>query len=168
MKKASVNLTAAQISDIPELTQLEQTVFAPADGIITKQQFRYHIQKGKNLLLVAKQIDSPHKIIGYILVLIYTKSARIYSLAVNPEHQGQRVGRAMLQASLTQILAKEISNVHLEFRKENTSAQKLYSSLGFTITGTRRNYYGKQQDAVLMTWKQKIARAEKRTKRYSH
>jgi ribosomal-protein-alanine acetyltransferase len=157
MNKSFFILSEAQISDIPELTQLEQMVFTPADGIITKKQFRYHIRKGKNLLLVAKLKNTPHTIIGYILVLIYTKSARIYSLAVTPEHQGQKVGRALLQASITQVLAKEITNIHLEFRKENTGAQKLYRSIGFTITGMRRNYYGKQQDAVLMTWKQNIA-----------
>jgi ribosomal-protein-alanine N-acetyltransferase len=163
MNKSPFFLSEAQISDIPELAQLEQMVFIPADGIITKQQFSYHIKKNKNLLLVAKQNDTPHTIIGYILVLAYTKSARIYSLAVNPKHHGQGIGRALLQASLTQILAKGITNVHLEFRKGNTTAQKLYNSLGFIKTGTRRDYYGKRQDAILMTWKQNVACAERRT-----
>jgi ribosomal protein S18 acetylase RimI-like enzyme len=41
--------------------------------------------------------------------------------------------------------------ITLEVRRENAAAMKLYESLGFTERGVRRNYYGRGQDAIIMS-----------------
>jgi len=39
----------------------------------------------------------------------------------------------------------------LEVRRENAEAIALYRSFGFTERGVRRNYYGRGQDAIIMS-----------------
>jgi ribosomal-protein-alanine N-acetyltransferase len=41
--------------------------------------------------------------------------------------------------------------VTLEVRRENAPARSLYRKLGFVDTGQRRNYYGRGEDAIIMS-----------------
>ena len=46
-----------------------------------------------------------------------------------------------------------MSVIYLEVRESNHSARALYESLGFTVSGTRKNYYRRgdgHEHAVLM------------------
>ena len=146
------SISEAQVSDIKALEELERHVFIPSDGLLSKRAFRYHIQKKKNVLLVAREDTLPNKLLGYILVLIRKKSARIYSLAVNPDCRKQGVGRALIQASINKVVEQGITMIRLELRKGNTSALKLYESLGFVGSSVRPDYYEQGEDALVMTW----------------
>jgi ribosomal-protein-alanine N-acetyltransferase len=42
---------------------------------------------------------------------------------------------------------------HLEVRQSNAAARAFYQRLGFRATGVRRNYYGPNEDALLMSKK---------------
>ena len=42
--------------------------------------------------------------------------------------------------------------VTLEVRRENSAARSLYRKLGFVDAGLRRNYYGRGEDAIIMSW----------------
>lgn len=146
-------LTKAQRDDVSKLAELERLVFVPSDGKITKRSFLYHINKDKNLLLVAKLTHDPNALLGYLLVFVHRKSARIYSLAIHPHHQKKGIGKALLQRAIEYILNLGITNIHLELRENNKKAFKLYELLGFVVQGKRYNYYGLKENAILMIWK---------------
>lgn len=156
----SIFFTDATCSDSQQLEELERIVFVPADGLITKRCFNYHIRKGKNLVLVAKLNDSSSEVVGYSLVFLHRQSARIYSLAVDPRHQERGIGRGLAQYTIEKIQARGYMNIHLELRKENRRALKLYESLGFVSYRVRPDYYGPAQDAVLMTWRKGTTRSQ--------
>jgi ribosomal-protein-alanine acetyltransferase len=101
-----------------------------------------------------KNEEFPCQLVGYILVLLHKRSARIYSLAVNPENQMRGIGRELIQESMKRIQEKGIMIIFLELRKDNSAALRLYESLGFIASGFRPNYYQCEGDAIVMTWQQ--------------
>ena len=146
-------ISHAKTNDVKALVELEQLVFVPSDGMLNQRSFRYHIQKQKNVLLLAKSEESSYQLKGYILVLLHKHSARIYSLAVSPEHQMRGIGRELIKESIKRVLKKGIMTISLELRKDNSSALHLYESLGFIVSGFRPDYYQCKDDAIVMTWK---------------
>lgn len=150
----SFSISPAKNEDIESLVELEKFVFRTSDGILSQRAFRYHIQRQKNLLLVAKTAEPRSQLVAYILVFLHKHSARIYSLAVSPKYQNCGIGSTLLKNSIEEIKKKGIRKISLELRGDNTSALKLYKSLGFKISGRRSDYYQPGEDAIVMTWLQ--------------
>lgn len=140
----------ARVEHIPSLVELEASVFTPADGLISARAFGYHIKHRKNVLLVAQQANE--ELVGYLLIKINRVSARIYSIAVHPDCQGQGVGRKLVIEALQRIAETNIATVRLEVRSKNYAAIMLYQSLGFVKSGLKENYYPGEDDAWVMKY----------------
>lgn len=64
----------------------------------------------------------------------------VHTIGVHPDHQGQGIGTALLEALL--IRADELgAPVFLEVRTDNDAAIRLYERHGFARIGIRRGYY---------------------------
>lgn len=80
------------------------------------------------------------------------------TLAVHPEAQGQGLGRALMEALLTEVRTKQpgIQRVELICRASNSAALKLYGDLGFVREGrfNRRilDAKGKLESDLPMAW----------------
>jgi ribosomal-protein-alanine N-acetyltransferase len=79
-------------------------------------------------------------------------TARIYSLAVLPEHRGKAFGKAILGACLEDLRSAEARRVLLEVGVDNASAASLYESFGFRKIGLIPDYYAPGLDA----WKMRL------------
>ncbi len=74
--------------------------------------------------------------------------AEILTLAVEPPYRHRGLARGLLHASLPDFPGR----VHLEVRRSNRAAQRLYELFGFRITGERPGYYSEPLEAaVVMT-----------------
>ena len=62
-------------------------------------------------------------------------SARLELLAVDPDHLGRGIGRALLDDAVEAASRRGYSVLELHVRSGNTAAQKLYSSAGFSAYG---------------------------------
>ena len=63
-----------------------------------------------------------------------TTKAWVNSVALLPEYRGRGLGRAVLLASMAALKAAGFTRVHLSVDSDNqTGAQKLYTSVGFTL-----------------------------------
>jgi ribosomal-protein-alanine N-acetyltransferase len=78
---------------------------------------------------------------GFVLARVAGEEAEILTLAVMPEKRGQGLGRALLQAAITQAQELGAQTVFLEAGADNPSALALYARLGFTKVGMRKGYY---------------------------
>lgn len=140
----------ARRTDVPSLLKLEQNIFVQADGMLSRRAFVYHI-RSSNLVLVATPKSNLPAISGYILVLIRSKTARIYSLATAQEYRHQGVAKTLIAASLKHVSSLGVAKVTLELRSGNTAAQRLYESYGFELKKVREGYYGDGEAALFMT-----------------
>ena len=72
----------------------------------------------------------------------------IHTIGVDPEFQGQGIGRRMMTDLLD--FAGPDGVVYLEVRTDNEPASALYESLGFARVGLRKRYYRTGADAYTM------------------
>lgn len=81
------------------------------------------------------------ELIGFSVICILFDEAELYTIGIVKKYQGLGFGHKLLLHSLH--LARELGakNCYLEVRVSNQVALYLYDLYGFTITGTRKNYY---------------------------
>jgi len=82
----------------------------------------------------------------------------IMQLAVAPTFHRRGLGLRLTRYILDKKRCKGLRHVWLEVRASNVAAQRLYSGLGFHVSGTRKNYYTpnaagpSREDALLMRY----------------
>jgi len=72
---------------------------------------------------------------------------------VDPDYQGQGLGRKLLQHVKAALLEKGIASIFLEVRESNVIALSLYESEGFHEIDVRKNYYptvNGRENAIIM------------------
>lgn len=92
-------------------------------------------------------------IVGYGIMSLAVQECHILNICVDPEYQGQGIGRKLLGQLLTIARARKADTAFLEVRPTNINALSLYFSEGFNEIGTRRNYYPAlfgREDAVIL------------------
>lgn len=92
------------------------------------------------------------RLVGYVCRWLVGDEIHILNLAVDPDCRERGIGRALVGLVLVEAQERQISQVTLEVRAENTPARGLYRKLGFAECGHRRNYYGRGEDAIVMSW----------------
>jgi ribosomal-protein-alanine N-acetyltransferase len=91
--------------------------------------------------------------LGYLIVARYVDAWHVMNIAVDVDHHGRGVARAMLRHLFEATLADRERGYTLEVRVTNAVAIHLYESLGFVATGTRRGYYTDNREDALIMWR---------------
>lgn len=100
------------------------------------------------------KLSVENRIVAFAICQFVLDEATLFNIAVDPAYQDKGYGKQLLQALIAQLQQKQITTLWLEVRASNTTAQKLYSSLGFNEVTVRKNYYptqdGGRENAVVM------------------
>lgn len=96
------------------------------------------------------------EIVGYAGCWQIIDEAHLTNIAVNPTHQGKKIGEALLQKIIDECYKSEIKYITLEVRVSNTSASKLYEKYGFKSLGERKGYYQNNNEDALIMWTENI------------
>ncbi len=81
------------------------------------------------------------QIVAYGVMSMAVQECHILNICVDPDFQGQGIGRRLLAELLNIARARHTQTVFLEVRPTNLQALSLYISEGFQEIGTRRGYY---------------------------
>ena len=91
-------------------------------------------------------------LVGFGGYSIAADQADVIDVAVAPNFRRRGIARALVQAVLAAAQSEGAESIFLEVRASNAPALSLYTALGFTVCGVRKNYYkNPREDAVLMT-----------------
>ncbi|WPF66538.1 MULTISPECIES: ribosomal protein S18-alanine N-acetyltransferase [unclassified Corynebacterium] len=135
-----VGLRRLTTADAARCAELEQVLF-PGDSPWPRQAFEKEIAHPSSFYVGAQDGDL---LVGYAGLVVLGPSdspeCEVYTIGVDPAYQGRGLGRELLEQLLHTADLLE-APVFLEVRTDNAPAIGLYESKGFTITGTRRNYY---------------------------
>lgn len=95
------------------------------------------------ILLVARETSRVPAILGTVTLLIYRTPAclraRVEDLVVDQQVRGQGIGRALLEAALTEAARAEAEYVELQTSPDYEIPNRLYRSAGFELR--HRNLY---------------------------
>ena len=135
------------LEEIDRLVALESVLFNEDRFPLSRQNFAYHIKKG-NILLGAFEGEA---LAGYILLFTYQKSARIYSIGVDPRFQGKGIATRLIERAAEIARGMKKERLTLEVRMDNTPALRLYSASGFCQVQKLPAYYPDGGDGIKMS-----------------
>ena len=91
------------------------------------------------------------RILGFMGCWYMMDQIHLVTIAVDPEEQGQGVGRRLLLDLFDLAHTAELNIGVLEVRVTNTRARRLYEEFGFRLKGTLHQYYkDNNEDANVM------------------
>ena len=114
---------------------------------LSRRGLRRYLKAGHRPLLVA---NASGRVVGYIVISLpaRSRSARVYSLAVDSSHGRRGVGRELLLAAERYARAHGRTRLRLEARYDNASAIALYEKLGYQNFGRYPGYYADGAEAL--------------------
>lgn len=99
-------------------------------------------------------IGSDNRLRGYAFMSMAVGEAQLLNVCVDPDHQGQGLGRQLMEHLMALARAEFCTIFLLEVRRSNAAARHLYESLGFKTLGVRKGYYpngpAATEDALVM------------------
>ena len=136
---------SAELADLESIFALECASF-DADRL-SRRALRRFLQSPMKPVIVARAGSS---LAGYVLISTRRggKSARVYSLAVDPRQGRRGVGRELLHACERYARAHGCERVRLEVRYDNAAAISLYEKLGYRQFGSYDGYYEDGAEAL--------------------
>jgi len=104
------------------------------------------------LILVAEVDDAKlPRLAGFAAFHRVMDEAELRNMAVDPAYRRKGIACALLAAGIRNLQASGVSRLFLEVRASNQPAIALYTSAGFALLHTRRDYYhDPAEDALVM------------------
>lgn len=143
-------IRAMQESDLPAVLEIEHAAqLTPW----TRNHFLDCLGNDHYLCQVVEAAGQP---VAFLISSRILDETHVLNIAVAPARQRQGLARGLLEQAIQVAQQDAMSVIYLEVRESNKSARALYESLGFTVSGIRKNYYRRgddhdgHEDAVLM------------------
>ncbi|CAO1653382.1 ribosomal protein S18-alanine N-acetyltransferase [Salinibacterium sp. NSLL150] len=142
----SWQLRRATESDLDGIMAIEHSEFA--NDAWSSDMMRAEIRDNHGYYVIAHPVGEPTVVTAYAGLRSPFRSpqADIQTIAVSSDARRQGIGRALMHALMVEARDRGASELFLEVRDDNPSAQRLYDSLGFERIAVRPNYY--QPDGV--------------------
>lgn len=143
---ATVEIRPMNELDIPVVVAIERSAyqFPWSEGI-----FRDCLRVG----YICRVVDVGGDIGGYGIMSVGAGEAHILNVCIREEYRCRGFARKVLNYLLDRARAAGMYEAFLEVRPSNTTAARLYQSMGFEQVGIRRGYYqaavGREDAAVL-------------------
>lgn len=90
------------------------------------------------------------EVVGYILGTLLFDEAEVCNVATAISHRGKGIGKALMDAFESKVVALGGKKCFLEVRVGNTPARTLYEKRGYRQIAVRKKYYPDGEDALAM------------------
>src|SRR5260370_4634677 len=131
-----LQLAPMTLADLDEVVAIERVSF-PTPW--TPAAFRYEIQQ--NRVARCSVMRAGRQVVGYLCLWEIGHEIHITNLAVHLEWRHRGVGRAILAAALSAVVARGVTLAFLEVLPRHAPAGTLYRSPRFHIIGRPSSYY---------------------------
>lgn len=136
--------------DIPSILAIQEKTAGAARWLAADYE-RLNDDPGGLILVAELDTATSPKIMGFAAIHRVIDEAELRNIGVDPEHQHQGVGRALLEQARRRLMEAGAKRVYLEVRASNKAALGLYYSLGFALHSLRKDYYrDPQEDAYVL------------------
>ena len=100
------------------------------------------------LVAIADDVVTGHVSMRHII-----NEGHINNIAVAQQYRRQGIASLILDALITEAIAREMIGITLEVRINNHAAISLYEKHGFVVEGYRKNYYSHPTEDAAIMWK---------------
>jgi [ribosomal protein S18]-alanine N-acetyltransferase len=117
----------------------------------TRQMFEWDVRNTEvTRVYVGRTVEAT--VAAFCSCWLVFDELHIHSLAVRRDLRRRGVASALLGGVLADARRLGAKRATLEVRRSNEPALKLYDKLGFTVSGTRPNYYTQPEEDALILW----------------
>jgi ribosomal-protein-alanine N-acetyltransferase len=142
---APFRIRSAAVADVAAMVAIERRCFSDP---WSESSFRESLESEWTFAIVA---DTSRGLAGYVVGRETAGTGEVLNLAVAPEFRRKGAGGALLEAGLAAFRRRHATEVFLEVRESNHSAQALYIARGFRPVGQRASYYrNPKEDALIL------------------
>ncbi len=146
LKDPQLKISPMQPGDVHAIMEIERRAY---EFPWSAENMRACIKS--NYYCCVYRLDS--RCIGYGVMSVAAGEAQILNICIDPEMQGQGLGRRLLQHLIAEAGRRSADTMFLEVRESNREAASLYDSMGFNELGRRRGYYpakSGREDALVL------------------
>lgn len=145
LKEPSLHIRPMSLDDLTSVLEIESKAYTHpwSEGIV-----RDCLRVGYSCWVCELGDD----LVGHAVMSVALGEAHLLNICVDPERQGQGIGRLILKRVFRVARERQADTVFLEVRASNRVAMSLYESEGFVEIGERRGYYpahAGREDAVV-------------------
>ena len=152
--------TAPELLDPVPDVHIRPMAEADVAGVIAVERASYQFPWSEGIFrdclrvgYVCRVVTLDDTIMGYGVMSVGAGEAHILNLCIGELYRCRGVGKRLLTYLIERGAAAGMSEAFLEVRPSNTSAIRLYLSVGFEQVGMRRGYYqapGGREDAAVL------------------
>jgi ribosomal-protein-alanine N-acetyltransferase len=143
---------------LPAALELDRRCFG---GLWSLEGYRRELVSPNSELFVLRETESRQKtlstvasgLLGLSCYWSILEEAHITILGIDPDHQRQGLGQALLYTVLLSAVNRGLERATLEVRISNQSAIALYQKFGFHEAGRRKRYYQDTGEDALILWR---------------
>jgi len=136
------------ISQIDECWRLDQRCFVDGEAY-SRDTFEYLLTAPESVAY--RVVGANGLMVGFVIGLIEPDhTGHVTTVGVAPDHRRRQLATRLMVKVEEGFRRRNVRLVRLEVRSLNTSAQKLYLTLGYTITQRLPKYYSNGGDGLLM------------------
>lgn len=135
----------ATVEDLDVLLKLEELCFQ--FGRYSKEHIEWFLKGPNEGAFLYLDDDGP---IASVMLSVRNPLGRVVSLGVHPYRRNEGVARELMKTAEEWFHESGARVVDLEVGVDNSEALNLYSSLGYQVVRTLKNYYRGKGDAYLM------------------
>ncbi len=136
------------ISQLDEVWRLDQRCFVDGEAY-SRETFDYLLTAPESVSYRA--VTAGGVMVGYVIGLVEPDhTGHVTTVGVAPEHRRRNLAKRLMRQVEDGFRRRHVRLVRLEVRAINAPAQKLYESLGYSITQRLPRYYSNGGDGLLM------------------
>ena len=145
---AHYDLRPLTIAQLDECWELDQRCFIDGEAY-SRDTFEYLLTAAESISYRVVMQNS--MMAGFVIGLLEPDhTGHITTIGIAPEHRRRGLASCLMERVEDAFRHRNARLVRLEVRSTNASAQKLYSSLGYSVTQRLPRYYSNGGDGLLM------------------
>jgi [ribosomal protein S18]-alanine N-acetyltransferase len=132
-------------------------------GLWSIDSYKREIESPNSCLLslsIFSEENAQEKVIGLGVFWAILEEAHITILAIDPDFQGQGLGKFLLLFLLKEAVKRGLERATLEVKESNEVARSLYEKFGFKLAGKRKKYYQDTGEDALILWLGNLVKPE--------
>lgn len=145
-----ISIRQSVSGDLNSLLQLEKKAF-PIYQQSSRRTLSLSLKSSFQQVWVVEDVSGDESnILGCLILYIYKKAVRVFSVVVDPEFQGKGIGKMLLNKTREIAKEKEASRIILEMDANNRKLINWYKKEGFESAELMSDYYEEGKDAFRM------------------
>jgi [ribosomal protein S18]-alanine N-acetyltransferase len=145
---ARYDLRPLTIAQLDECWRLDQRCFVDGEAY-SRDTFEYLLTATESVSY--RIVTQNSAMAGFVIGLLEPDhTGHITTIGIAPEHRRRGLASCLMERIEAGFRQRAVRIVRLEVRSANVSAQKLYSSLGYSVTQRLPRYYSNGGDGLLM------------------